>query len=72
VAMSEGKLIQHWICGYRIKDQIQNDDVCGHGAVGVGRLVFEWIEEKILQCYFETGSEFRTYPAKPPDMGRSI
>lgn len=34
MVMSEEKLIQHWICGYRIKDQIQNDDVCGHGAVG--------------------------------------
>lgn len=34
--------------------------------------VFEWIEEKILQCYFETGLEFRTYATKPPDMGGNI
>jgi hypothetical protein len=39
---------------------------------GLGGLAFEWIEEKIIQCYFEMGSEFRTYLAKPPDMGGSI
>jgi hypothetical protein len=29
-------------------------------------------KKKILQCYFVVGSEFCTYPAKPPDMGGSI